>query len=69
MKIDNYIQSSEYSEEENIKDYLENCDDRYSLPCSLDDWCTESYLEIDFNTYTSPSGDKLKIICKYGYNA
>ena len=37
MESDNYIQNPEYSLEENIKDYLENCDDRYELPCSLDD--------------------------------
>ena len=66
MESDNYIQDPEYSLEENIKDYLENCDDRYELPCSLDDWTDESYLAIDSNKYTSPSGDKLKIICKYG---
>lgn len=66
MENDNYIQDPEYSLEENIKDYLENCDDRYELPCSLDDWTDEDYLIIDSNKYTSPSGDKLKIICKYG---
>lgn len=66
MEIDNYIQDPEYSLEENIKDYLENCDDRYELPCSLDNWTSEDYLAIDTNHYTSPSGDKLVIICKYG---
>ena len=68
MNNDNYIQDPEYSLEENIQDYLENCDDRYALPCSLDDWCTEDYLETDSHKYTSPSGDKLKIICKYGHD-
>ena len=66
MESDNYIQDPEYSLEENIKDYLENCDDRYELPCSLDDWTYEDYLVIDSNKYTSPSGDKLVIISKYG---
>ena len=66
MESDNYMQDSEYSLEENIKDYLENCDDRYELPCSLDNWTYEDYLATDINHYTSPSGDKLVIICKYG---
>lgn len=66
MNNDNYIQDPEYSLEENIQDYLENCDDRSELPCSLDDWCESDYLSIDTNRYTSPSGDKLIIICTYG---
>ena len=66
MNNDNYIQDPEYSLEENIQDYLENCDDRYELPCSLDQWTESDYLKIDVNRYTSPSGDKIKIICKYG---
>ena len=68
MENDNYIQNSEYSLKENIEDYAENCEDRDELPCSLDDWTYDIYLTIDSNNYTSPSGDKLKIICKYGNN-
>ena len=66
MDNDDYIQDPEYSLEKNIEYYLKNCDNKYELPCSLDEWCESNYLYIDRNSYTSSSGDKLKIICKYG---
>ena len=55
--------------EENIKNYL---DEFEYYPCeypqSLKTWKEEDELESDTNIYISPSGDKLKIICKYGTN-
>jgi hypothetical protein len=33
---------------------------------TYDDWTDSDYLEHDTNRYTSPSGDKLVIVCKYG---
>ena len=40
----------------------------YNFPQSLETWKEDDELEFDINKYVSPSGDKLKIICKYGYN-
>ena len=52
-------------------------DDEYeTVDEFLNDWHTEWYdldswagdLECDENSYTSPSGDKIRIICRYGYD-
>ncbi len=41
-------------------------EDHYGDMITYDDWESDSYEE-DFTRYTSPSGDKLVILCKYGY--
>lgn len=35
---------------------------------SFGDWAGE-YLELDKNSFTTPSGDKMVAICKYGYDS
>jgi hypothetical protein len=45
--------------------YLDNQDE---YPCDIDRWCESDYLASDSSNYTSPSGDKLIIYTKYGYN-
>ena len=52
-----------------IKNYLDEFE-YYSgeYPQSLENWKEEDELESDTNIYISPSGDKLRIICKYGTN-
>ena len=68
MNEDKYIYDDDLSFEENVKNYL---DEFEYYPCeypqSLKTWKEEDELESDTNIYISPSGDKLKIICKYGY--
>ena len=65
---DKYMYDDDLSFEENIKNYL---DEFEYYPCeypqSLETWKDGDELESDTNIYISPSGDKLKIICKYGY--
>lgn len=69
MNEDKYIYDNDLSFEENIKNYLDEFDYySYDFPQSLETWKEDNELEFDINKYVSPSGDKLKIICKYGYN-
>jgi sucrose-6-phosphate hydrolase SacC (GH32 family) len=68
IELTNWEIIPDLSEEENIDMYLSECDDRYGLPISLDQWCESDYLESSSENYTSPSGDKLVIYAKYGYN-
>ena len=67
MHEDKYIYDNDLSFEENIKNYLDEFDYySYDFPQSLETWKEDNELEFDINKYVSPSGDKLKIICKYG---
>lgn len=69
MNEDKYEYDDNLSFEENIKNYLDEFEYYSSeYPQSLENWKEEDELESDTNIYISPSGDKLKIICKYGYN-
>ena len=68
MNKDKYEYDNDLSFEENIKNYLDEFGYYSSeYPQSLETWKEEDELESDTNIYISPSGDKLKIICKYGY--
>ena len=69
MNEDKYEYDNDLSFEENIKNYLDEFE-YYSgeYPQSLENWKEEDELESDTNIYISPSGDKLRIICKYGTN-
>ena len=68
MNEDKYMYDDDLSFEENIKNYLDEFEYYPSeYPQSLETWKEEDELESDTNIYISPSGDKLKIICKYGY--
>lgn len=68
MNEDKYEYDNDLSFEENIKNYLDEFEYYSSeYPQSLETWKEEDELESDTNIYISPSGDKLKIICKYGY--
>lgn len=58
----NFISTDEY---ENLEELM----DDYSYDTKwydLDGWAGD--LECDENSYTSPSGDKIRIICRYGYD-
>ena len=69
MNEDKYEYDDNLSFEENIKNYLDEFEYYSSeYPQSLENWKEDDELEFDINKYVSPSGDKLKIICKYGYN-
>lgn len=69
MNEDKYMYDDDLSFEENIKNYLDEFEYYPSeYPQSLETWKEEDELESDTNIYISPSGDKLKIICKYGTN-
>ena len=69
MNEDKYMYDDDLSFEENIKNYLDEFEYYPSeYPQSLETWKEEDELESDINEYISPSGDKLKIICKYGTN-
>lgn len=68
MSEDGWETINDLSEEENIREYLDDCIDRYNLPISLNDWLNAYDLETSVEHYTSPSGDKLVICSKYGYN-
>lgn len=68
MSDDGWETITDLSEEENISEYLSDCMDRYNLPISLDAWLDSYDLETNVEHYTSPSGDKLVICAKYGYN-
>ena len=46
-------------------DYLDN---QSEFPCNINDWSDDEYSSYDYYNYTSPSGDKLVIHVKYGYN-
>lgn len=69
MNEDKYMYDDDLSFEENIKNYLDEFE-YYpgEYPQSLETWKEGDELESDTNIYISPSGDKLKIICKYGTN-
>ena len=69
MNEDKYEYDNDLSFEENVKNYLDEFE-YYSgeYPQSLENWKEEDELESDTNIYISPSGDKLRIICKYGTN-
>ena len=68
MNEDKYMYDDDLSFEENIKNYLDEFEYYPSeYPQSLETWKEGDELESDTNIYISPSGDKLKIICKYGY--
>ena len=57
-----FIPTGEY---ENLEELM----DDYSYDIEwydLDGWTGD--LEYDENSYTSPSGDKIKIVCRYGYD-
>ena len=67
MNEDKYTYDDDLSFEENIKNYLDEFEYYSSeYPQSLENWKEDDELEFDINKYVSPSGDKLKIICKYG---
>lgn len=69
MNEDKYEYDNDLSFEENIKNYLDEFEYYSSeYPQSLENWKEEDELESDTNIYISPSGDKLRIICKYGTN-
>ena len=69
MNEDKYEYDDNLSFEENIKNYLDEFEYYPSeYPQSLETWKEEDELESDTNIYISPSGDKLRIICKYGTN-
>ena len=69
MNEDKYMYDNDLSFEENIKNYLDEFEYYPSeYPQSLETWKEGDELESDTNIYISPSGDKLKIICKYGTN-
>ena len=54
---------------QSIEEFMESdyyFDNRSEFPCNIDEWCDSDYLEIDSYDYTSPAGDKIKIIAKYG---
>ena len=69
MNENKYMYDDDLSFEENIKNYLDEFE-YYpgEYPQSFKTWKEEDELESDTNIYISPSGDKLKIICKYGTN-
>lgn len=50
-----------YDEGDAFKDFLMDSD-----YCTLDNWYTD--LEGDSTTYTTKSGDKINILCKFGYD-
>lgn len=56
----NFISNDEY---ETVEEFL---NDWHTEWYNLDDWAGD--LECDENSYTSPSGDKIRIICRYGYD-
>lgn len=40
----------------------------YELPMTFDEWC-DCELELEHNSRTLPSGEKVHAICKYGYDS
>ena len=56
----NFIPDDEY---ETVEEFL---NDWHTEWYNLDNWAGD--LECDENSYTSPSGDKIRIICRYGYD-
>jgi hypothetical protein len=54
---------------ETIEEFKETdwyLDNRAEYPCDIEEWSNYDYLEYDYSTYTSPSGDNLVIHCVYG---
>ena len=60
----NFIEDEDRSDlyYDSLEELISNESEWYTL----DDWCGE--LECDENSYTSPSGDEIRIICRYGYD-
>lgn len=56
----NFIPDGEY---ENVDEFL---NDWHTEWYDLNSWAGD--LEYDENSYTSPSGDELVIVCRYGYD-
>ena len=58
-----------YSKEE-VESYLESIDetrDKYDFS-TYDEFTDDDYLEVDVNTFTTPNGEVIKTVCKYGYD-
>lgn len=41
-------------------------EDGYSEYQTLEEWLEDDYLEVDTNEYTTKSGEKIILMCKYG---
>lgn len=35
--------------------------------CTFDEFCESEYLEVDENCYTTPGGETIHAVCKYGF--
>lgn len=58
----NFIQNDEF---ESVEDLM--CEYEYDIEWyDMDGWVGD--LECDENTYTTPNGEVIKIICRYGYD-
>jgi len=53
-EIDAYYES--IGEERDVYDF-----------CTYDEFCDTDYLEVDENSFTTPSGETIRTVCKFGY--
>jgi hypothetical protein len=53
-----------------LEQYLEENYDKYDLPVSYDEFFDYDFcnLELDEESYTTKGGEKIYIICRYGYD-
>lgn len=74
--IIDYIENSGDADEEFIKELKAADNDNFEMLLAESQWCDDfisfgswsSYLEWEEGKYTSPSGDKLAWVAKYGYD-
>lgn len=35
---------------------------------TYEEWCDTDYLEVDENSFTTPNGETIRMVCKYGWD-
>lgn len=65
IKDDPYYRNNDFDsmDEDELKEYLYD----YGF-VDYDQFCDNEYLETDYNTFVTPKGEKVCVICKYGYD-
>lgn len=64
------FESGKFYSKAEVEDYYKDKEDEresYDL-CTYDEFCDSDYLEFETYSYTTPSGETVKAIAKFGYD-
>ena len=64
------FESGKFYSKAEVEEYFKGREDErdiYDL-CTYDEFCDTEYLEIEEDTYTTPGGETVHAVCKYGYD-